>query len=131
MADLGLPDPVDASEALLDPVGVPGEVVVDHEVCALQVEPFPRRVGRYENSGLGILGEPLLGDPPLLAGVSAVDRYHDLRTAEISDDPIDQVVEGVPVLREDDDLAGVAIAILGYLFTVEDVAQLGPLAIRS
>src|SRR5205807_3066096 len=35
VADLGLPDAMNAPEALLDAIGVPREVVVDEEMCAL------------------------------------------------------------------------------------------------
>ena len=37
MADLRLPDTVNAPKALLQAVGVPGKIVVDHQVGALQV----------------------------------------------------------------------------------------------
>ena len=40
VADLGLTDTVDAAEALLQPVGIPWQVVVDHEVGALEVDAF-------------------------------------------------------------------------------------------
>ena len=41
VADLGLADAVDAAEPLLDPVRVPGQVVVDHQVrAALKVHAF-------------------------------------------------------------------------------------------
>ena len=45
VADLGLADAVDAAEALLQPVGVPGQVVVDHQVGALEVDALAGRVG--------------------------------------------------------------------------------------
>ena len=45
MADLGLADAVDAAEALLQAVRVPGQVVVDHQVGALQVDAFAGGVG--------------------------------------------------------------------------------------
>ena len=45
VADLGLADAVDAAEALLDAVRVPGQVVVDHQVGALEVDALARRVG--------------------------------------------------------------------------------------
>ena len=45
VADLGLADAVDAAEPLLDPVRVPRQVVVDHQVRALQVQALARGVG--------------------------------------------------------------------------------------
>jgi hypothetical protein len=38
MADLGLADAVDATETLLDPVGIPEPVAVDHRLRALPVD---------------------------------------------------------------------------------------------
>jgi len=40
MADLRLTDTVDAAKTLFDAVRVPGQIVVDHQVGALQVDPF-------------------------------------------------------------------------------------------
>ena len=45
VADLGLADAVDAAEALLEPVRVPGQVVVDHQVGALEVDALAGGVG--------------------------------------------------------------------------------------
>ena len=41
-----LADPVDAPHALLKPVGVPGQVVVDHQVAELEIDAFARGLGR-------------------------------------------------------------------------------------
>src|ERR1035437_1392816 len=58
--DLGLADAVDAPEALLDAVRVPGQVVVDHEMSALEVDPFAGGVGREQNRDIGVGLEELL-----------------------------------------------------------------------
>ena len=44
VANLGLTDSVDSPESLLDPVGIPRQVVIHHQVCALQVDAFARGV---------------------------------------------------------------------------------------
>ena len=61
VADLGLADAVDAAEALLDAVGVPGQVVVDEQVGALEVDAFAGGVGRDQDRDVGVLEERLLG----------------------------------------------------------------------
>ena len=61
MTDLGLADPVDPSEPLLEPVGIPREVVVDHQVGALEVDPLSGRVGGEEHPDLRVVPERLLG----------------------------------------------------------------------
>ena len=73
MADLCLADAVDAPEALLQPVGVPGQVVVDHQVGALQVDALAGRVGGDEDASVAILFERLLGAVTILARHAALD----------------------------------------------------------
>jgi hypothetical protein len=86
-AHLGLPDPVDPAEPLLDAVGVPRQVVVDHEVSGLQVEALPGGVGGDEHLAVGVVGE-LLGDPAPFAAVhAAVDRVHGVGTGQQGADP--------------------------------------------
>lgn len=68
MADLRLADAVDAAEALLQPGGVPGEVVVDEEVGLLQVHPLPGGVRGHQDEGFPVLGEAGLAQAALLPG---------------------------------------------------------------
>jgi len=49
VAHLGLANTVDASETLLQAVGIPGEIVIDHQMGALEVDALPRRIRRYED----------------------------------------------------------------------------------
>ena len=45
MADLSLPNAVNSSESLLQPVWIPGKVIVDHKMrAALQVHAFTGRI---------------------------------------------------------------------------------------
>ena len=56
MAYLGLADTVDAAEALLNPVGVPWQVVVDHQVGTLKViNPFARGIRGNEHVDFRIM----------------------------------------------------------------------------
>ena len=57
VADLGLPDAVDAPETLLDAVRVPWQVVVHHEMRALEVDAFARGVCGEEDLDLRIVPE--------------------------------------------------------------------------
>ena len=68
MADLGLADAVDAPKALLQPVGVPGQVIVDHQVGALQVDALAGGVGGQQEVDVGIVAEAVLDRPPLRRG---------------------------------------------------------------
>ena len=63
-----LADAVDPPEALFDAVGVPGKVVVDHQVGALEVDPLAGGVGGDENDDILVVDERLLYLPSLLTG---------------------------------------------------------------
>jgi hypothetical protein len=54
MAHFGLADTVDASEPLLDTIGVPWQVIVYHEMRALQVQTFARGIRREEYLDEGV-----------------------------------------------------------------------------
>src|SRR5690606_8808620 len=104
VADLRLADTVDAAEALLQPVRVPGEVVVDHQVRALEVDPLAGGVGREEDLDLRVVSERLLGLEPIFAPHPAMDHDDRLLPAEEGGDPLVEVVQRVPVLGEDHQL---------------------------
>ena len=60
MTNLGLSDAVDTAETLLDPVRVPRQVVVHHQVGTLQVDALACGVRGDEHLHFGIVLEGLL-----------------------------------------------------------------------
>ena len=104
VADLRLPDSMDAPEPLLDAVGVPGEVVIHHQVGALQVDALGSCVRRQEDLHARVVPEGLLDGAPILAPDPAMDHHHGLLPAEEGHHPVLQIVERVPVFGEDDEL---------------------------
>jgi hypothetical protein len=104
VADLGLADAVDAAEALFQPVGVPRQVVVDHQVRALEVDALAGGVGGQQYLHLGVVLERLLHLEALFAADATVDDDHGLLAAEQRGDALFEVVERVAVLGEDDQL---------------------------
>lgn len=131
MADLGLADAVDTTEALLDPVRVPGQVVVDHEVGPLEVHTFPGRVRGDEDRAVLVLHERLLQLAALLPLGAAVNRDDRLGTAEQAPQPLDEIVQGVAMLGEDDQLAAPALCVEHVLLFREEIGELLPLAVRA
>ena len=79
---LGLSDAVNPSEALLQAVRVPGQVVVHHQVGALQVDAFAGRVGGEQHLDLRVVAEGFLGLEPILATHAAVYRHHGFRAPQ-------------------------------------------------
>ena len=60
MAHLGLADAMDTAKALFDPVRIPGQVVVDHQVGALKVNAFAGGVRGHKHLHLRVVLERLL-----------------------------------------------------------------------
>ena len=67
VTDFRLSDPMDATETLLQPVGIPRQVVVDREMGTLEVDAFTGSIGRRQNLNLWIMLKGFLGFQPLFA----------------------------------------------------------------
>ena len=65
---------MDASHALFQPVGVPGDVIVEQDVAALEVDPFAGRLGGHQHLDRAV-PELLLGIQPG-ARLIAAARLH-------------------------------------------------------
>ena len=94
-----LPVTMDAAHALLQPVGIPGDVVVDHQVAELEVDALARGLGGHHHLGL-VLEHPL--------GVDALFQPHPTvdgadGVPPLADAPL-QVRERVAGLGEDENL---------------------------
>ena len=60
VAHLGLADAMDPAEPLLNPVRVPRQIVIHHQVGTLKVDALARGIGRQQNLDLGVVPERLL-----------------------------------------------------------------------
>ena len=119
-----------SKQALLDPVRVPGQVVVDHQVAALEVHALARGVVGDEHQQAAVGHEPLDHLAPLLAPDAAVDGGDRIRTPQAGPDLAQQIVEGVLRLGEDDELAAVTVRV-DHPVVVEDPVEPGPLRIPA
>ncbi len=129
MADFCLADPVDASEALFDAVRVPRQVIVCHEVRALQVDAFAGGIGSDENFRVRIVAKGIFCCLALLAVHPAVDHdYGFLATIKLAQ-ILHEIIERIPMLSEDDELAATPIAVEHNLAVAENFRKLLPLAI--
>ncbi len=109
MADLSLADAVDAAEALLQAVGVPGEVVVDHQVRALEVYALAGGVVGDHEEDIRVLGEGYDCLTAFIASETAVDHDDLLVLAAQRPDLLGQVEERILRLGEDDQLPAVTV----------------------
>ena len=131
VADLGLADAVDATEALLQAVRIPGQVVVDHQVGALQVDSLAGGVGGEEDFDFLVMRECLLGLAPFLAADAAVNDDDRLGPSEECPDALGQIVQRVAMLGEDDELAPMPVGVEHLRVVLQEPGQLIPLAIGS
>lgn len=96
----------------------------------LQVEALTGGVGGHQHLAGGIVGKPLPNLAAILAADAAVDDHHRVVAAQHVADLGGQIVEGVAVLGEDDELAGPAVVVAAQQVAVDDQGtQLGPLAV--
>src|SRR5581483_2602424 len=110
-----LADAMDAPHPLFEPVRVPRQVVVDHQVAELEVDPLACGLGGDADLGFALeLDLPLAA---LLRAHAAVDLRR--RVAPLVQ-LLEQVIERVLVLREDQELAA----------TVLELCELGTVQTR-
>ena len=82
VANLGLPNPVDAAESLFKAVRVPRQVIVDHQVRVLKVHAFTGSIGRQEYSRGWVVAEQLLNLAALFTLHAAVDHHDGFLAAD-------------------------------------------------
>ena len=104
MAHLGLPNAVDAPKALLQPVRVPRQIVIDHQVRPLKIDALARRVGRQQHLHLRVVAKRLLGLQALLTAHPTVNGDDGLGAPQQGRHTVYQIVQRVAVFREHDEL---------------------------
>src|SRR5579884_2665858 len=111
VANFSLADAVDAAKALLQPVGVPGQVVIHHEVSALQIDALARSVGGDQDLDFLVVPEGFLSLAPVFTADAAVDDDHGLRPTEQGANALGEVIQRVAVLRENHQLAAMPLGV--------------------
>ncbi len=131
MADLLLADAVDTPEALFEAVGVPRQIVVHHQVGILKVDAFTGGIGGNQHTDFGVRAKERLGLAAVIAVDATVNHDDGVMAAKYTGDFLVQVVQGVAVLAEDDDLAHPPACIVHLGFVLEDAREFVPLAILA
>ena len=103
-ADLLLANAVDTAKTLLDAVRIPRQVVVHHQVRALEVDAFAGGIGCEQDLHFGKAQEALLCLASLFAPNAAVDQYHRLGASQERANLTLEIGEGVAMLGEDHNL---------------------------
>ena len=104
MTDFRLADAVDATKTLLNAIGIPRQVIIDHQVGPLQIDAFAGGIGGQQNLHFGIVLEGLLRLRALLAADAAMDDDNRVLPAQQRGDAVFQIIQGVAMLGEDNEL---------------------------
>ena len=128
VADFALADTVNTAESLFDTIGVPGQVVVDHKVGALQVEPLAGGVGSKQHEGARVVRKLFADGLAKMPRRAPMNGDNGVGAAQLGGDFILQVGEGIAVFGEDNDLAVFPIR-AGQHLTFQDFTQLHPLPV--
>ena len=129
MADLRLADAVDAAKALFQAVGVPGQVVVDHQVGALQVDALAGGVRGDEHAHVPVLLKQRFHAAALIAEHAAVDGDHQTVAAKERANFGGEVVERVAVFGKDNELFAAAVRRAQQGVVLQKGGKFVPLAI--
>ena len=129
MTDLRLPDAMDASESLFEAVRVPRQVIVDHEMGALEVDALAGCVGGDQDADALVLFEQLLDLASIVTEHAAVDGDDGILTAEQGADFIRQIAQCVSVLREDDEFLTRAVPLEHGGVVLQQLRQFVPFPI--
>ena len=130
MADFGLADAVDAPKSLFQTIWIPGQVVVDHQMRPLQVDSFASRIGSQENEYVFVLLKGFLGLGPIFPPHSSVNCHESFRHDDRSKF-FTQIVQGVAMFGEDDQLATMAVGIEHLRMILQQPGELFPFLVRS
>ena len=131
VADLGLANAMDTAKALFQPVGVPWQVVVDHQVGVLEVHALPQQHPWRVARAWRVVAEQLLDLPAILAFDPAMDGDNGRGIAEQSADLLLQIAQRVAVLGEDDQLALAPRGIAHLRGVLQQFREFVPLAILA
>ena len=130
MADLPLANAVDAPKALFEAVGVPGQVVIHHQVRPLQVHAFPCGVVGKQHHNFGIVHEGMNDLAPAIPGHTPMDFHHGFVFAQAIADLASEVCEGVFKFGEQHQLSPGAIGV-HHQGVIQDPVEFLPLGIGA
>ena len=104
MTYFGLTDAVNTTEALLESIGIPRQVVVDHKVRTLQVNALAGGIRSDKDARVRILLKHFLGTMALVARHTALNGEHSSTVTQEGANLLCEIVQRVLVLGKDDEL---------------------------
>ena len=128
MTDLRLTDTVDTTKTLLESVGVPRQVVVNHQMRSLEVDAFPGGVRGNQDADVFVLSEFLLDLTTLVAEHAALNGRDGVGVAEERADFVREIAQRIPMFREDNEFFTLIVMEHAF-FVLEQFGEFVPLAV--
>ncbi len=129
MTDLGLTNAMNASEALLKSIGIPRQIVIDHEMRTLQIDALARSIGCDEYPHVLVLRKAMLSRPAVITGHSAANHHNRIWVTQQNADFLLEIKQRVLMLRKDDELLAGAVAIEHARIILKQERELFPLSV--
>ena len=121
---------MDSSEALLNLVWVPWQIIVDHKVSALKVYTFARCVVSDQHQHVSVLHEPLNYFSALFSCNTAVNDLYGFPFSKSGTHFSRQIVKRIFRFGKNDQLAPVSVCV-DHQIVIEYPVELSPLRIFS
>ena len=131
MTDLLLANTMNTPEALFEAVGVPGQVVVHHQIGILKVDAFTSRIGCNKDTDIGVRAKEFLCFPAVVTVNGTMNDNDSIMTAKHTGNFFMQVVQRIAVLTENDNFAHPPSSIAHLGFVLENAREFIPLAILA
>ena len=131
MADLGLADAMNAPEPLLQPIRVPWQVVVHHQIRALEIYALTRSIRSNQHANVWVGPKQRLKSAAFVAMRSAMDSDDRLGIADHPCDPLVEVVQSVAMFGKDDELALASRGVAHFRIVLENLRELFPFPVLA
>jgi hypothetical protein len=98
MAYFGLADAVDTAKTLLNAVGVPRQIVIDHKVGTLEIDALTRSIRGKQHIHHWVMFERFLRFHTILAAHTSMDHDHGFLAAQQCCNPELKIIQCIPML---------------------------------
>ena len=131
MANFRLADTMDTAKPLLQPVRIPRQIIVYHQMRSLQVDTLAGGIRCNQHTNTYILLEKLLGLAPFVTEHPTMNRDDSFLVAKQRADFVCQIIQRIFVLSKYDELLTLPIAAEHLFIILKEPGQLLPLPINA
>ena len=130
VTNLGLANPVDTTKPLLNLVGVPRQVIIDHQMTTLEVYTFAGSIIGDEHDQILVLHETADDFAAVFAKHPAMDEINGFGPSKASSYLVNEIQKRVFGLGKDNQLSTNAIAV-NHQVIIENAVELAPFGVLA